>query len=251
MAWVGPALSAVGSVAGGLIGSFGQSGANRTNLRIWREQRDWQERMSNTEIQRRTEDMRLAGINPMLSVMGMGSASSPNVAPARVENEKEALGEGVSRGVQSAMQAYQLKLVDAQVSKEEANARLANANAAMVEADIPWSAGNAQQRAEKLRSEALKMTHEAGTAHVQQLLKNQEYHELMPLILRYKRIVNELEELQIPERKALAEFYETVPYAKWIEAVERVLPGAGFVGSFMRMRKPPPSAPKKRTPYVR
>lgn len=221
--WWQAALSALGSVAGGMLGSRGQSEANATNLRIAREYRDWSERMSNTEIQRRMEDMRQAGVNPMLSIMGMGSAGTPGAAPPRVENERQQAGEGVSRAGHSAAQVAQLALVESQIEVQKAQARKTNAEATQVEADSQYSAQNAQSRSEKLFSEAKKLAYEVGTAEMEQALRTQDAKALMPLIIQYQQIKNEAARLKIPEAKALAKFFEEVPQAKWIEIVRRTL----------------------------
>lgn len=88
-------MSILGFVAGALpgIGSYlGQREANKTNREIAREEMAFQERMSSTAYQRAVEDMKLAGINPMLAYM-QGGASSPAGATTTVE---DAIGPAVS-----------------------------------------------------------------------------------------------------------------------------------------------------------
>jgi len=78
---------AAGVMVPAVASAFGQHQANRTNVRLAREgmafeadqvrqQMAFQERMSGSAYQRATEDMRLAGINPMLAY-AQGGASTP------------------------------------------------------------------------------------------------------------------------------------------------------------------------------
>ena len=82
-----PALIAGGaSILGSLISAGSARAANETNIRLARENRDWQEYMSNTAHQREVQDLIAAGLNPILSV-GQPGASTPSGAVASVDPE--------------------------------------------------------------------------------------------------------------------------------------------------------------------
>lgn len=61
-----------------------QKSANEANIKIAREARDWEERMSNTAVQRHTKDLEAAGFNRLLAVTGSG-ASTPSAPVANVK----------------------------------------------------------------------------------------------------------------------------------------------------------------------
>lgn len=81
-------IAAIGS---GIASFFGQKSANRTNIKLAREQMAFQERMSNSAFQRAMADMRAGGLNPILAARS--PASTPGGASTKVES---AVGAGIS-----------------------------------------------------------------------------------------------------------------------------------------------------------
>lgn len=94
-------IGGAGTLLGSLMGMQGQTDANQANARQAQLQRDFQERMSNTEVQRRVNDLRAAGLNPALAY-GQGGASAPSGAMATMQNTKAGLQQGATSAAQTA-----------------------------------------------------------------------------------------------------------------------------------------------------
>lgn len=83
--------------------------------------RNFQLMMSNTAHQRETDDMRKAGINPMLSVMGGGGATSASGAAASAPGGGE---DSVGSALELRKQNHEVENIDAQAKKTQAEAEL-------------------------------------------------------------------------------------------------------------------------------
>lgn len=150
------------SVLGGVLGMIGQGSANAANASMAREAANFnlysmmenqrfQERMSSTAYQRAMNDMRYAGLNPILAY-SQGGATTPggmgaSMQAATMENTMEALGEGVSSAGQKAkdwatadLAKEQSKNTASQTELNKANEVLAKTLDTKAQADAAVSA---------------------------------------------------------------------------------------------------------------
>lgn len=124
----------VGAVIGGVTGLIGNASAKKEAQR----NRDYQTYMSNTSYQRMMEDLKLAGLNPML-VMNNGGASTPQGSVAQLTNLGPSMlsSSGARRMAKLAEKSYDkdIEMKDANIRNIESQTLVNSAQAQKLQDD--------------------------------------------------------------------------------------------------------------------
>ena len=101
---------AAGSLVGSLIDAHSAKDAQAAAAEASNQQMLFQERMSNTAYQRQVEDLKAAGINPMLVSKLGGASSPPGAQPSIIVPQLGSSFSKFASGLSSAAQAEQLDI---------------------------------------------------------------------------------------------------------------------------------------------
>lgn len=229
--WSAAAFAA--PIIGGLFGKAGQASANRANIALAREQMAFQERMSNTEVQRRVADLRAAGLNPMLAYSG--AASAPSGALARVENTNEPLARGISSAFGSAVQAQQLENMSVQNRLIAEQAEALKIDNTIQREKVPYAAqaaaigqGTLEVSLEKLAADMRKAKQDLDIGYEQlrtAKLSNEQLEKLQPILLELQKLEQRAKAMDMTRLENLQNFEEKAgdmaPFVRFLLEVIR------------------------------
>jgi len=181
--------SAIGGIAGGVLGFIGQQQANQKNWDIAQSaneasaqqaqnQMNFQSQMRKTQYQTAVEDMKAAGLNPMLAYTqggaGVPTGSMGSVSTAKMEN---ALGSAVqgyqalaSNSAELDLKASQTTATSAQAIKTEADTIQTKAQTLKTAEDTNLSTQqkiNLQEQLRKLDEEIFNLRATRGLTNAQ------------------------------------------------------------------------------------
>lgn len=257
---LGSLLDIGGSLISSVFGYKGQREANETNIQSAREQMAFQERMSDTAMQRRVKDLEAAGLNPMLAV-SQGSASTPSGAQANVGN---AAGAAVASAQAAAatLKAFEeigqvratTEQVQAQTAKIRSETMEQSLNTAylqsqlrklLYEGDTEKARGETEDvRAKTSNEEWLAKWRHGGferdqltasaDSEIRQLLANFNRQTFSADVAR-RKAESALTQFALPEAGAGASFYEkSGELNNWLKTILLLLRGTSSAGAVLR-----------------
>lgn len=122
-------ISGGASILGGLMGSSSAKSANKAAAKEAELNRAFQREMAQNAHQYEVEDLRKAGLNPILSAGGSGASASGGAGQPQVFNETDSAAKGVSSALEAAASAASLENVKADTALKKTSAIAQTASA--------------------------------------------------------------------------------------------------------------------------
>lgn len=242
---------AAAAIGGSLLDVWGNSTAqhkaNRTNIKLQREQQAWEEGMANSAIQRRASDIEKAGGNRALAFTNGSEATTPNISPARVEPAYRGnLGS-------AALTAATIKQVQAQTENTEAQTKATKVGIIKQLEGSPYWGDLAKTGRDQAEATLLETTGRIGNQNALNKLMEVDYdlkeldlktqEQLAPLKVEAQRLLNAAtkegialtkasiqnmlwetygKKLDSAEKRAAWKFWEEVPASKFIQILRQL-----------------------------